>query len=95
MQNAWLTIECKVIKMPAGVTHSDYTHREHHLTIVEFMELGNIRLSHMGNTLYAHNCVKGPTRKQRAELENLAIENGYKYLSFDDDIEETLLWEAT
>lgn len=53
---------------------------------------GFMRITHIGNVLYAHNELMLPNEKQKAALINLAIDTGDVEIVYDNGTNDSVLW---
>jgi hypothetical protein len=88
----WITPTGDFIKLCLGITHSEYILKVG-LKMEIAYKLGYQRVTHIYQTLYTQNPVKQPSDRQRRNLISIAIEYGMLEVAYDDDENDTVLWE--
>jgi len=52
-----------------------------------------LRITHYGDSVYAHNNFYPPNSKQLSELKNLAIEHNMKNIIWDNEDVDKIMWD--
>jgi hypothetical protein len=51
-----------------------------------------LRITYSGSIIYCNNTIRPPTQKQLNELKNLCIEFNKTGITWDNDVEDRVLW---
>lgn len=91
---SWLAPHGKFYPLAGGDTHSSWAIRffKNKNAVQNIYEKGWMRVYYYSKSLYVSNSSQPPNSRQRSELIDLALENGFNEVIWDSEENEKVIW---